>query len=129
MKRYGLWKYLLILLVLCFGVIYSLPNLYAPDPAVQISYTSSSQTADTFLADKVKELIEKQNLEAKIELEKDYVLVRTNSYIAPNSPTMCIERPPRKPQYLQVSARFGYDRVYLRRFMLRGFPKIRRATH
>ena len=65
MKRYGLWKYLLILLVLCFGVIYSLPNLYAPDPAVQISYTSSSQTADTFLADKVKELIEKQNLEAK----------------------------------------------------------------
>ena len=80
MKRYGLWKYLLILLVLCFGVIYSLPNLYAPDPAVQISYTSSSQTADTFLADKVKELIEKQNLEAKIELEKDYVLVRTNSY-------------------------------------------------
>jgi len=80
MKRYGLWKYLLILSVLCFGVIYSLPNLYAPDPAVQISYTSSSQTADTFLADKVKELIEKQNLEAKIELEKDYVLVRTNSY-------------------------------------------------
>ena len=80
MKRYGLWKYLLILLVLCFGVIYSLPNLYAPDPAVQISYTSSSQTADTFLADKVKELIEKQNLEAKIELEKDYVLARTNSY-------------------------------------------------
>ena len=80
MKRYGLWKYLLILLVLCFGVIYSLPNLYAPDPAVQISYTSSSQTADTFLADKVKELIEKQNLETKIELEKDYVLVRTNSY-------------------------------------------------
>ena len=80
MKRYGLWKYLLILLVLCFGVIYSLPNLYAPDPAVQISYTSSSQTADTFLANKVKELIEKQNLEARIELEKDYVLVRTNSY-------------------------------------------------
>ena len=80
MKRYGLWKYLLIFLVLGFGVIYSLPNLYAPDPAVQISYTSSSQTADTFLADKVKELIEKQNLEAKIELEKDYVLVRTNSY-------------------------------------------------
>ena len=80
MKRYGLWKYLLIFLVLGFGVIYSLPNLYAPDPAVQISYTSSSQTADTFLADKVKELIEKQNLEARIELEKDYVLVRTNSY-------------------------------------------------
>ena len=50
MKRYGLWRYLLILLILGLGIVYSLPNLYAPDPAVQISYTSSSQTADEFLA-------------------------------------------------------------------------------
>ena len=80
MKRYGLWKYLLILLVLGFGVIYSLPNLYAPDPAVQISYTSSSQTADSFLADTVREVISEQDLEVKIELKEDYVLVRTDSY-------------------------------------------------
>ena len=80
MKRYGLWKYLLILLVLGFGVIYSLPNLYAPDPAVQISYTSSSQTADSFLADTVKEVISEQDFEVKIELKEDYVLVRTDSY-------------------------------------------------
>ena len=51
MKRYGLWRYLLILLILGMGIVYSLPNLYAPDPAVQISYTSSSQTADEFLAE------------------------------------------------------------------------------
>ena len=80
MKRYGLWKYLLILLVLGFGVIYSLPNLYAPDPAVQISYTSSSQTADSFLADTVREVISKEDFEVKIELKEDYVLVRTDSY-------------------------------------------------
>ena len=80
MKRYGLWKYLLILLVLGFGVIYSLPNLYAPDPAVQISYTSSSQTADSFLADTVREVISEQDFEVKIELKEDYVLVRTDSY-------------------------------------------------
>ena len=80
MKRYGTWKYLLILLVLGFGVLYSLPNLYAPDPAVQVSYSSSSQTADTFLANRVEEAIESENLEVKIELENDYVLVRTDSY-------------------------------------------------
>ena len=80
MKRYGLWKYLLIFVILGFGIIYSLPNLYAPDPAVQISYTSSSQSADSLLADRVKELIDDEKFQTKIELEKDYVLVRTDSY-------------------------------------------------
>ena len=80
MKRYGLWKYLLIFVILGFGIIYSLPNLYAPDPAVQISYTSSSQSADSLLADRVKDLIDGEKFQTKIELEEDYVLVRTDSY-------------------------------------------------
>ena len=80
MKRYGLWKYLLILIVLGFGILYSLPNLYAPDPAVQVSYTSSSQSADQFLADEIRNILEDKNLNALIELEADYVLVRTNTY-------------------------------------------------
>jgi preprotein translocase subunit SecD len=66
--------------LLGFGIIYSLPTLYAPDPAVQISYTSSSQSADSLLADRVKELIDDEKFQTKIELEEDYVLVRTDSY-------------------------------------------------
>lgn len=42
MNRYPLWKYLLILFVLAFSVIYALPNRYAPDPAIQISGQSSA---------------------------------------------------------------------------------------
>ena len=80
MKRYGLWKYFLILFVLGFGIVYSLPNLYSPDPAVQVSYTSSSQTADIFLADRIKDIVQDQDLKAQIELENDYVLVRTDTY-------------------------------------------------
>ena len=80
MKRYGLWKYLLILIVLGFGIVYSLPNLYAPDPAVQVSYTSSSQSADQFLADEIRNILKDKNLNALIELEADYVLVRSNTY-------------------------------------------------
>ena len=80
MRRYGIWKYLLILFVLGFGVVYSLPNLYAPDPAVQISYTSSSQSADTFLVERVEEVIKDENISTKIELENDYVLIRTDTY-------------------------------------------------
>ena len=80
MRRYGIWKYLLILFVLAFGIVYSLPNLYAPDPAVQISYTSSSQSADTFLVERVEEVIKDENISTKIELENDYVLIRTDTY-------------------------------------------------
>ena len=74
MKRYGIWKYFLILVVLGFGIVYSLPNLYAPDPAVQVSYTSSSQTADKFLEDRILNIIQESNLYTQIELEKDYVI-------------------------------------------------------
>ena len=80
MKRYGLWRYLLILLILVLGIVYSLPNLYAPDPAVQISYTSSSQTADEFLAERVADIVKNEDFDTKIQLENDYVLVRTDTY-------------------------------------------------
>ena len=80
MKRYGLWRYLLILLILGLGIVYSLPNLYAPDPAVQISYTSSSQTADEFLAERVADIVKNEDFDTKTQLENDYVLVRTDTY-------------------------------------------------
>ncbi|MGV6807178.1 MAG: protein translocase subunit SecD [bacterium] len=44
MNRYPLWKYLLIVFVVAVAVIYAMPNLYAPDPAVQISGQNSSLT-------------------------------------------------------------------------------------
>ncbi len=46
MNRYPLWKYLLILLVVIFGVLYALPNRYAPDPAIQLSGQSGSLLMD-----------------------------------------------------------------------------------
>jgi preprotein translocase subunit SecD len=68
------------LFVLGLGIVYSLPNLYAPDPAVQISYTSSSQTADEFLAERVADIVKNEDFDSKIQLENDYVLVRTDTY-------------------------------------------------
>ena len=80
MKRYGLWKYILILLVLSFGVVYSLPNLYSPDPAVQVSYNSSSQFADVNLQNRIQSVLDSDSLLSKIELNDDYVLIRLESY-------------------------------------------------
>jgi len=79
-KRYGLWKYILILLVLSFGVVYSLPNLYSPDPAVQVSYNSSSQSADVNLQNRIQTVLDSDSLLSKIELNDDYVLIRLESY-------------------------------------------------
>lgn len=46
MNRYPLWKNLLVLLIATLGVIYSAPNLYAPDPAVQVSGQSGATVID-----------------------------------------------------------------------------------
>ncbi|MEO0442117.1 MAG: protein translocase subunit SecD [Pseudomonadota bacterium] len=43
LNRYPLWKNLLILAIVTLGFLYSAANLYAPDPAIQISGSSSSQ--------------------------------------------------------------------------------------
>ncbi|MGE8042704.1 protein translocase subunit SecD [Pseudomonas monteilii] len=42
LNKYPLWKYALIVLVLAVGFIYSAPNLYPDDPAVQISGASTA---------------------------------------------------------------------------------------
>jgi len=46
MNRYPLWKNLLIVLVVAAGFYYAAPNLYAPDPALQIAGASSAQQID-----------------------------------------------------------------------------------
>ncbi|MEF9901381.1 MAG: protein translocase subunit SecD [Pseudomonas sp.] len=42
LNKYPLWKYALILAVLAIGFIYSAPNLYPDDPAVQVSGASTA---------------------------------------------------------------------------------------
>ena len=81
MKPFGVWKYCLILFVLCFGILYSLPNLYSPDPAVQISYIDSSQTPDLNLKTRLSKILS-EKVEQKtfnLEMHDNYVLVRLNS--------------------------------------------------
>jgi len=46
LNKYPLWKYLLVLAVLLLGLFYAAPNLYTPDPALQITGESSAQVID-----------------------------------------------------------------------------------
>lgn len=76
-NRYPLWKYLLILLVLTFGCIYALPNLYAPDPAVQISGQAADVPVDEQLSKQVSERLRALGIEPlSVELEENNLLVR-----------------------------------------------------
>ncbi|MBT8151364.1 MAG: protein translocase subunit SecD, partial [Gammaproteobacteria bacterium] len=80
MNRYPLWKYLILLVALALGLIYALPNVYAPDPAIQISGQSSSlQIGEAELAN-VRTALAEKNIEFKsVVLEDNRVLVRLPS--------------------------------------------------
>jgi len=81
-KPFGIWKYLLILVILSFGIIYALPNLYAPDPAVQVSYNDSTQIHDRKLQQRLTKVLEDGELSngvPEVEIHKKYALIRLSS--------------------------------------------------
>jgi preprotein translocase subunit SecD len=81
-KPFGIWKYFLILVVLSFGIIYALPNLYAPDPAVQISYNDSTLSPDIKLQKRLTKVLEANTSENKVpevEIHENYALIRLAS--------------------------------------------------
>lgn len=81
MNRYPLWKYVLILAVLGFGIIYALPNIYAPDPAVQISGYAADLEVDETALEKVQRALKDENISVKNALleEGGSALVRLTS--------------------------------------------------
>lgn len=74
--EYPLWKKAIILVVLVFALLYSLPNIYRQDPAVQISSTGNA-VLDAATKDKVAGDLERAKVAIKsIDLEGDRLLVR-----------------------------------------------------
>ncbi|MBD9398432.1 protein translocase subunit SecD [Pseudomonas sp. PDM11] len=65
LNKYPLWKYLLIAAVLIVSLIYSAPNLYPDDPAIQISGASSAQTITEADLERVSKALTEAGLEVK----------------------------------------------------------------
>ncbi|WP_374607321.1 protein translocase subunit SecD [Thermomonas sp.] len=61
MLEYSRWKYLVIVLVLAFSVLYALPNVYPQDPAVQVTANRGSQV-DAALKTRVEAALKKQGV-------------------------------------------------------------------
>ena len=65
LNKYPLWKYLLILAVLVVGAIYSVPNLYPDDPAVQVSASSTERAVTPAEVQRVNAALAEAHLAVK----------------------------------------------------------------
>ncbi|MCC7515983.1 MAG: protein translocase subunit SecD [Pseudomonadales bacterium] len=78
-NRYPLWKNLLVVIILTLGVIYATPNLYHPDPAIQISGESGGTEMSQTAQDQVIGALEQAGIGVKAaEFSKSSILVRLN---------------------------------------------------
>ena len=62
-NKYPLWKNLLIVVVLALGVVYAFPNLYAPDPAIQISSENAAVNFDQATLDRTSQALTAAGIE------------------------------------------------------------------
>ena len=79
LNRFPMWKNLMVLLVVIIGVLYSAPNLYGEDPAVQVSAARGVELKVSTLDD-VKKLLQDNKLQFKsAAFAQGQVLVRFTS--------------------------------------------------
>jgi preprotein translocase subunit SecD len=57
MNRYPVWKYVILVIALLLGVIYTLPNFFGEAPAVQVSSAKATIKVDTSTLQKVEEAL------------------------------------------------------------------------
>lgn len=64
MNRYPLWKYLVMVVALAIGLIYTLPNFFGEAPAVQVSSGKATVKVDTSVLDKVEQALNSAGVKA-----------------------------------------------------------------
>jgi len=62
-NKFPLWKNITILLVIAFGFVYAAPNLYPPDPAIQLSGQSGAMQIDAAVLQKVEDSLDEVGIE------------------------------------------------------------------
>ncbi|HSI21484.1 MAG TPA: protein translocase subunit SecD [Methylophilaceae bacterium] len=92
MNRYPLWKYILILVSLLFGMLYALPNLFGEAPAVQVSPAKSTLKVEPALLEQVESTLKAENIAynglflddkgVKVRLETPDAQIKTKDLLA-----------------------------------------------
>jgi preprotein translocase subunit SecD len=79
MNRYPLWKYVVILIMMLIGTIYSLPNLFGEAPAVQLSPLKATLKLDNAALTRVEQVLQAQGLQAAmIQMDGTSIKARFN---------------------------------------------------
>ena len=77
MNRYAVWKYLVILIAVLLGSVYTLPNFFGEAPAVQVSPGRASVKVDLGVQAKVEEALKTAGLTVSmLTLENNSLKVR-----------------------------------------------------
>lgn len=63
LNRYPLWKYLMLVAFTVIGFIYSIPNIYVPDPAIQASGESSAKVMTQADLSKMESSLKSANID------------------------------------------------------------------
>lgn len=63
LNKYPLWKNILIVLVLALATVYSVPNLYPPDPALQITPNKAGAELTERTLDTIRENLTENNID------------------------------------------------------------------
>lgn len=63
MNRYPLWKYLIIIVAVALGALYTVPNFFPEVPAIQISSIKATVKVDNALLTRVQGLLKNANIE------------------------------------------------------------------
>lgn len=81
MLRFQFWKIFLVISVLSIGAIYSLPNIFPPDPAVQITFNSSGGSFNERVVASIEDNAKDENLNfISMESDSKSILFRTKNY-------------------------------------------------
>ena len=76
LNRYPSWKYIVLAIVLALGVIYSVPNLYGEDPAVQV-LPGTGRTLNAQVKSQIEAALNNANIAYRsIQLEGNTFLIR-----------------------------------------------------
>jgi len=62
-NKFPLWKNSVIILVVAFGFVFAAPNLYPPDPAIQISGQSGAMVIDQAVLEKIEKALDEAGIE------------------------------------------------------------------
>ena len=85
MNKNPTWKYILLVLLVTFGVIYATPNLYQAEPGVQVIGVRNTAIDEQTIA-RVSRVLEQNGIELKsIKLDSGTIKARLNSEIDQNN--------------------------------------------